>query len=363
MTLLIALQALAAVSAGELDGSPAVSQGSRGGPIIVELPAAAPSPREVLQVRAKLAGAASASEGSTDEAYLLPTGARLIRDVPFFEANGFVYEADVVVPEDADGAAIAVQISHRVEGRRQAKAFLEYDDALLDRLAFKGWVTVLADHHGADAPELRVDRPELILEHGAALLGVVRARAREWGGDPDRIALIGFSKGGASAALIAAAADTNARMPPVRVAAAFSAYLDPKTLLDDGLSPRSQRWTDSLAAWGDPGANAAVWDRAAALSHVTPGDPPVLVFAGAADGYRPAQARRMTAALAAAGVTHRLIVEPGLGHRMTLDPTSVAAIETFLSEHTRPRQSQSAWAGAPSPSTAAGDGAAGAAEP
>lgn len=271
--------------------------------------------RDILTLRRRIA-AEMAPEVDADRMYIVPETHTLVADQPFFAHGGFTYRMDVL-HSAAGPAPTALQISHRVEGRRQTRTFTAYDDALLDGLALRGFTVALADHHGADAPELRVDRMPLLVDHGRAALSALGAEARDWNVDVERILVVGFSKGGAAAALIAGAQnDDQVSTPAVRGAVVFSAYLDQSRLIEDGLDPGSSRWSDSLAAWGNPAAAPGEWRRNSAITYVDPGDPPMLLVAGADDSYRPSQARRMAAALERAGVPYHSRSIPELGHRL-----------------------------------------------
>jgi dienelactone hydrolase len=285
--------------------------------------------RDILALRRRIA-AEMAPEVDADRVYIVPETHTLVADQPFFAHGGFTYRMDVL--HSASGPApTALQISHRVEGRRQNRAFTAYDDALLDGLALRGFTVALADHHGADAPDLRVDRMPLLLDHGRAALSALGWEARDWNVDVERILVVGFSKGGAAAALISGAQnDDQVSTPAVRGAVVFSAYLDQSRLIEDGLDPGSSRWSDSLAAWGDPAAAPGEWRRNSAISYVDPGDPPMLLVVGEDDSYRPSQARRMAAALARAGVSYQSHFIPELRHRLPVSDADWRIVFDFV---------------------------------
>jgi dienelactone hydrolase len=321
-------------------GAPAASYLSRGYGVLEldfgesPLPTAAMM-RDVLRLRRRIA-AEMADRVDIDHIFVVPETHSLEVDQPFFTHEGFIYRLDVLQAAGAP-APTAIQFSHRVESRRENRAFVAYDDAMLDGLALRGFTVVLADHHGADVPERRIDRMPLQVAHGRAALSLVVSRAEDWNVDPDRLALVGFSKGGATAALLAGVQNANdlsadPGVPPVRATVVLGAYLDQARLLQDGGDPGSSRWQDNLAAWGDPASTPTEWNLNSAITYVDGGDPPMFLVAGDKDDYRPAQARRTASALAAAAVPYHLIIEPELEHRLPSSDAAWNRIFAFLDE-------------------------------
>jgi dipeptidyl aminopeptidase/acylaminoacyl peptidase len=76
--------------------------------------------------------------------------------------------------------------------------------------------------------------------------------------------------------------------------------------------------------------------RASPLTHVTATSAPLLMVAGSRDAMRPlAQARRMAAALEAAGVVHQLLVVDGATHEDDAfhSPAVLGAVAGWLASY------------------------------
>jgi acetyl esterase/lipase len=143
----------------------------------------------------------------------------------------------------------------------------------------------------------------------------VRRHSGEFGVDPGRIAVMGQSAGGHLAALLGTVPE--ARGPDgvsSRVQAVVSFY--GPCDLTGLLTSRRLAHEPVRVFLGDAASSPA--DHAAAASpihHVTNDDPPVLLIHGSDDAWVPlGQSERMAAALASAGVPHRLIVVEGARH-------------------------------------------------
>jgi acetyl esterase/lipase len=143
----------------------------------------------------------------------------------------------------------------------------------------------------------------------------VRRHGDEFGVDPGRIAVLGFSAGAQLAGMIGTLSEerghdgVSSRVQavvsfygPSDLAALMSfrrlAHEPMRTFIGDGLS----RSADLVA-------------EASPISHVTHDDPPFLLLHGSDDRWVPLeQSVRMASTLAIAGVPHRMIVVPGARH-------------------------------------------------
>jgi len=154
-------------------------------------------------------------------------------------------------------------------------------------LAASGFVTVIPDYRlypGARFPEF--------VDDGAAALRWTREHVARFGGDPDRIWLMGHSAGAHQAAMLALDAR---RLDAVQVPRAAIRGLiglsGPYALEPD---------SDELRAIFAAPYTSADWQP---VRFVTPQSPPVLLLHGGADTIVvPAHAERLVAALRAAGV-------------------------------------------------------------
>jgi len=170
------------------------------------------------------------------------------------------------------------------------------------------------------AVEYRLARPgspswPAVLDDLRAAVRWVRSHSNEFGIDPDRIAVLGQSAGGHLAALLGTLPDQIGEGGvSARVQAVVSFY-GPCDLLDL-MATRHLAHEPVRILVGNADSRAA--ERAALASpikHVTNDDPPMLLVHGSDDAWVPVvQSVRMAAALAQAGVPHRLIVVEGARH-------------------------------------------------
>jgi acetyl esterase/lipase len=164
-------------------------------------------------------------------------------------------------------------------------------------LAARGFVTVIPDYRLV--PE--VVYPGFVLD-GASAVRWVRAHAKDYGGDGDRIVLAGHSAGAYIAAMLAVddrwlGADRGAVRGLVGLAGPYD--FAPFTV------------GASIQAFGD-------WRNPAETQPVTwagAGDPPALLLAGAEDTVvRPRNSEKFAAALRKGGVAAEVKLYPGIGH-------------------------------------------------
>lgn len=176
-------------------------------------------------------------------------------------------------------------------GRRQAYAFAGR------ALAAQGFVVVIPDYRLV--PEVRY--PDF-LRDGAAAVRWARRNAARFGGDGERIVLVGHSAGAYNAAMLALdpgllGADRTA----VRGLAGLAGPYDFLPLDDHA----------TIAAFGQ-------WPRPAEtqpVAHAAPGAPPALLLRGEADTrVKPRNSRALAAALDKVGVEARVEIYPGVGH-------------------------------------------------
>lgn len=147
---------------------------------------------------------------------------------------------------------------------------------------------------------------------------IVRAHATEWGVDPGRIGVLGFSAGGHLACSVAnfgdageaASSDPIARMSS-RVDALISCY----SVVTNGLKGHAGSFQNLLGDHPDP----ALWRRLSLENSVTPAHPPTFIWHTANDGAVPIDNALCYAhALAEAKVPFALHVYPNGGHGLGL---------------------------------------------
>lgn len=176
-------------------------------------------------------------------------------------------------------------------GRRQGYAFAAR------ALAARGFVVVVPDQRLV--PDVRY--PDFLRDCAAAVRWA-RGQARRYGGDGERIVLVGHSAGAYNAAMLALDPDLlGADRSAIRGFAGLAGPYD-FLPLDDAAT---------IAAFGR-------WPRPAEtqpIRYAGPGAPPALLLHGADDTrVKPRNSRALAARLEAAGADVRLKLYPRLGH-------------------------------------------------
>ena len=170
-------------------------------------------------------------------------------------------------------------------------------------LAERGWVAVLPDYRLY---------PQIIfpgfIEDGARAVAWVERHAREFGGDPTRIVLMGHSAGAHLAAMLALdphyLEDVGASRSSIRALVGLSG---PYALVPDD---------DSLRAIFAPPFTSADWQP---LQHVDAQAPPTLLLDGLEDQrVSVAQTRALRDALVKLGVEVDMALYPGVSHSDTI---------------------------------------------
>jgi acetyl esterase/lipase len=181
-------------------------------------------------------------------------------------------------------------------------------------LATRGVVAVVPDYRLH--PQVRFPA---FMEDAAKAVAWTRANVARFGGDPDRLFLMGHSAGGQIATLLA---------------------LDSEYLRAAGLSPDDVCGVIGLAGAYDfapqkPAEFAAIfgsepeWPKSRPINYVTKGSPPMLLLEGSADTVvEPGNTTRMTARLRAAGIEVHSDIYPGISHTALL--AALAKPLTFL---------------------------------
>jgi len=192
------------------------------------------------------------------------------------------------------------------------------------RLADAGYAVFNVDYRLA--PEHRYPAQ---LEDVRAAFAWLHGHARSLAIDPERIAVMGYSAGAHLALLLGLADSDGAPRPRAVVAGAapsdLTAYPNSPTL--------------AALIGGSGAALPDVYADASPISHVSAGDPPVLLYHGALDAIVDVeQSRRLQAKLREAGVHAELLEEPWSGHATAflLDGDSFRAALAFLAEQMPP---------------------------
>jgi acetyl esterase/lipase len=218
--------------------------------------------------------------------------ARVAQGLPYGE--GPRRRLDVYAPRSASGPRPVIVFFYGGSwngGRREGYGFAGR------ALAAQGFVVVIPDYRLV--PEVRY--PEFLLD-GAAAVRWARRNAARFGGDGERIVLIGHSAGAYNAAMLALdPALLGADRAAVRGFAGLAGPYD-FLPLDDAAT---------IAAFGR-------WPRLAEtqpVGHAAEGAPPALLLHGLDDvRVKPRHSRALAGRLEAAGADVRLKLYPGLGH-------------------------------------------------
>jgi acetyl esterase/lipase len=183
------------------------------------------------------------------------------------------------------------------------------------------------------------------IEDCKAAVRWLRAHAREYRIDPDRIVAWGDSAGGHLASLLGTAGDIPdwEQGNPVG-SSRVQVVIDWYGRANLACVSTDPAYADSPIAMLLGGSGPEVKDQAedaSPIHYVSKNDPAFLIMHGDKDGVVPVeQSLAFTSALKAAGVKVKLVVLRGAGHGggEFLAPEQVTTIDTFLHEHLGPRK-------------------------
>jgi acetyl esterase/lipase len=274
------------------------------------------------------------AQGTTEQRAAVSISAqyRIVPNVVYGVADNFETKLDLYLPRGQQTPAptlIQIHGGGWVGGNKEANAlrFLPYLEM--------GWAVVNVQYRLGQVGLA----PAAVEDSLCALRWVIR-NAEQYGLDPARVVVTGYSAGGHLAlttGITPASAGLDRQCPgtePLRVAAIVNWYgiTDVGDLLD-GANMRSYavQWMGSLPD------REAVAERVSPLTYVRGGLPPVLTIHGDADPVVPyTHALRLRDALDRAGVPNRLHTVPGGGHGNFTVAEYQDIYETvrqFLAEH------------------------------
>jgi acetyl esterase/lipase len=230
-----------------------------------------------------------------------------ILDVGYDDRYGDSTTMDVYLPDDAGEARPAVMFIHGGGWRHGSK---DAHAGAAKRLARSGYVAATINYRLVPDGVF-----PLAVKDCLCALSFLRAHADEWGLDPERVAVAGYSAGGHLAALLGVAADDPALAPdcaagPTGPPAAAIPGAGPVDLLAMNVDAVAEFVGASLE--DDP----ARWELASPIHHVEAGEPPFLFIHGSGDWFvdLDEQTRAMDEALRAAGNDSRVLSLDGSGH-------------------------------------------------
>jgi len=256
-----------------------------------------------------------------------PARYSVTEDIRYADARGDkrgAHDARIgaVYRPNGDGPRPAVLLVHGGSWQRGSRSEMA---KFARRFASAGYVVFNVDYRLA--PQYHYPTQ---LDDVRAAFGWLRAHASSLGVDPQRIAVMGYSAG-AHLALLLGFADANGAPRPRAVVAGAA----PSDLTAYPNSPVI------AALIGGSGVELPdAYADASPISHVSPGDPPVLLYHGALDGIVDVeQSRRLLEKLRSVGVPAQLLEEPWSGHATAylLDGDSFGAALAFLAAQMPPR--------------------------
>lgn len=224
-------------------------------------------------------------------------------DIPYGE--GARHRLDVYQPRSAEGLAPVVVFLYG--GRWQTGSKDEYR-LLGDALTRRGLVAVVPDYRLY---------PEVIfpawVEDAARAVAWARENATRFGGDPERIFVVGHSAGAHTAALLT---------------------LDARYLAAAGVQSHDMAGYVSIAGpvdtvWTDPDVQALMgppenWPATYPATHVHGGAPPLLLLHGSGDMTVAAgNSERLAARIREQGGCAPVVIYPGVGHVQIIVALSV----------------------------------------
>ena len=238
--------------------------------------------------------ASGCSPYAVAERFLLGDQFELARDIPY--AGGQRHRLDVYRPRTPHGVAPVVVFLYG--GRWQDGSKDEYH-LVGDALTRAGLVAVIPEYRLY--PSVRF--PTWV-EDAAAAVRWTRDNIGRFGGDPDRIFVVGHSAGGHTAALLGVDASY------LRAAGVPRAAVRGIVVL---AGPVDTVWTDpDVQALMGPRAG---WAATYPATHVDGAEPPFLLLHGARDRrVSPGNSARFEVRLRERGGCVRRILYPGLGH-------------------------------------------------
>lgn len=234
------------------------------------------------------------------------------RDVIYGQAAGKPLLLNLARPTAAGGPRACIVIIHGGAWREGNRSL---HDSLAKGLAEKGFVAATISYRFC--PEFHFPAQ---IEDAKAAVRFLRAHAKDYGIDPDRIGSIGFSAG-AHLAMLLGTMDPSDGMEgeggnaeqPSKVQAVVS-FFGPTDMtaadIPENVRPLGRDLIGATLA-EDPEA----FRRASPLTYVNAGDAAMLLFQGTQDGLVPwSQATAMAEALTQAGVQGRVELVLGAGH-------------------------------------------------
>jgi alpha-L-fucosidase 2 len=245
-------------------------------------------------------------------------------DIPYGEAGGEKLLLDAHVPEGTGPFPVAILVHGGGWGSGGKSGDIT---PLLEPLSAANFTWFSLDYRLAPK-----HRWPACFDDVQAAVRWVKEHAAEYKGDPDKIALIGYSAGGHLACLAAVSADEVTRVKAV-VALAAPTDMPADIARRGGLSESLQALLDHPAAMDD--ATAKILAEMSPINHLKPGLPPFLLIHGTEDkSVLHVQSENFQAKLEENHVPCELLTIQGAPHRIrdweNLDPGYKARMIAWL---------------------------------
>ncbi len=243
-------------------------------------------------------------------------------DVSYCQQNDPLQVADVYMPPTKD-------IEHQplypgilaIHGGAWAAGDKRFDALHCRKIAEQGYVVMAINYRLAPR-----DKHPAQIDDCREALRWLSEHAQEYHIDPDKLGVWGYSAGGHLAALLAT--DRKPEDPPIRVCVAGGAPVDLRMIPED---------SRVLAGFlgGTRKALKDVYLQASPIEHVSPDDPPMMLYHGDADELVPIEyASKMHKKLQDSGVACDYLVLGGKSHIMAfVDAKGITRSIQFLDQH------------------------------
>lgn len=266
------------------------------------------------------------------------------RDIVYREVGGVSLRLDLARPSGAREPGPLVLCLHGGGWQKGGRADCH---PVIDRLARAGYVAASAEYRLTPAHPWPTQ-----LEDALAALAFLQEHARAWGGDPEHLAVLGFSAGGHLSLLVGLGDESSSKdaAPATRVRAVVNFFgptdlslWRPSPVVEPAIFMVFGKNTDGLLVdlVGTAERTDPVMRRISPIAHVDPSDPPVLTIHGASDPLvPPEQATALATTLDRARVRQELHLIEGAGHGFK-GPTQTRALECairFLDQNLAPER-------------------------
>jgi acetyl esterase/lipase len=264
----------------------------------------------------------------------VPEGVKAHRDLEYIPGGGQANSLDLFVPEAANEPLPLIVWVHGGGWHQGDKSQIS-----AAWLASKGFVAASINYRLSGQAKFPAQ-----LEDGKAAIRWLRANAKKYHIDPERVGATGGSAGGHLVALLGTTGDVKdlegkggsaGFSSRVQAVCAFCAATDLHRLKH----PRARQCAMDLIG-GPLADHRELYAKANPITHITENAPPFLLIHGDKDDLVPLeQSELLHDALKKAGVPTTLHVAKGLSHSV-FRPHTFALMEEFFVKHLKPKASE-----------------------